>query len=205
MRIIGGMTRGHPLKIAKGRHIRPTSAYLREVLFDVLQSRVGAATFLDLFAGSGAVGMEALSRGARGVTFVDQSAVSIASIADNLARMDVAERAVLIKADAMAAIRRLSSRGQRFSVIFVDPPYQGELLEKTLSTLSRYDLLEDEGVLIAEHFHKREMPLQLSGLTKTREIRHGETKLSFYGKANGGFEPSQTRVESSEGNPSLPR
>jgi len=180
MRIIGGTLRGRQLRTAKRLEIRPTSDYLKEVLFDVLQSRMKDARFLDLFAGSGNVGIEALSRGAREVVFVDSSPRSMGLIRTNLQAVGMEDRATLLRADAVAAIKKLKNRGQRFSVIFLDPPYQSRLLIPALRALPGSDLLEEHGMVVVEHFHKQDLPQDLDGLIRVRQIRHGEAKLSFY-------------------------
>lgn len=180
MRVVGGTLKGRQLRTAARLEIRPTSDYLKEVLFDVLQSRIRDAKFLDLFAGSGNVGIEALSRGAKEVIFVDSSDRSVRLIRANLRAVGMQDQATLLRSDATAAIRKLVKLGYRFSVIFIDPPYQSRLLIPTLMALSGSDLLEEKGLVVVEHFHKQDLPHDLAGLIWAREIRHGESKLSFY-------------------------
>ncbi len=180
MRVIGGVAKGRRLRIGKGLAIRPTSDYLKEVIFDILQDLVRGVRFLDLFAGSGNVGIEALSRGAEEVVFVDSSPLSIRLIQDNLQAAGFMDRATLMRTPARTAIRSLKRRGNQFGVIFVDPPYQSLLTVPTLEALSELNLLEKGGIVIAEHFHKEEVPLTLPWLLRTRQIRHGESTLSFY-------------------------
>jgi len=180
MRVIGGVAKGRRLRIGKGLAIRPTSDYLKEVIFDILQDLIRGVRFLDLFAGSGNVGIEALSRGAEEVVFVDSSPLSIRLIQDNLQAAGFMDRATLMRTPARTAIRSLKRRGNQFGVIFVDPPYQSLLIAPTLEALSELNLLEKGGMVIAEHFHKEEVPLTLPWLLRTRQIRHGESTLSFY-------------------------
>jgi len=180
MRIIGGTAKGRRLRIGKTPEIRPTSDYLKEVVFDILQKHINDVRFLDLFAGSGNVGIEALSRGASEVIFVDRSPRSIGIIESNLQTLGLSDRATLMRIDAWTAIKRMGSRHEKFSVIFVDPPYRQGILLSTLIALSASNLLEDDGVIIVEHFHKEELPKEVPGLTRDREIRHGESKLSFF-------------------------
>jgi len=180
MRVIGGVAKGRRLRIGKGLVIRPTSDYLKEVIFDILQGLVRGVRFLDLFAGSGNVGIEALSRGAEEVVFVDSSVLSIRLIQDNLQSVGFQDRATLMRTKALTAIRSLKRRGNQFGVIFMDPPYQSLLAVPTLEALSELDLLEKGGMVIAEHFHKEEVPPNLPWLVRTRQIRHGESTLSFY-------------------------
>lgn len=183
MRVIGGVAKGRRLKTGKAAQIRPTSDYIKEVIFDVLQGRVSGVKFLDLFAGTGNVGIEALSRGAQEVTFVDSSPSSMEAIDGNLEVVRLRDQAILMRKDALPALRRLASLGKKFAVVFIDPPYQGGHHLSVLSALTELDLLEDDGLAIVEHFHKDTLPLHLPGLKRSREIRHGETKLSFYIRA----------------------
>ncbi len=180
MRVIGGIAKGRRLKTARGWDIRPTSDYLKGVFFDILQRRVQDASFLDLFAGSGNVGIEAMSRGARGATFVDCSSQSMAVIRMNVAAIGLQDRAELMRSDVLKAIETMKNRGQKFSFIFIDPPYRSGLLHSTLLSLSCHDLLSEEGMIVVEHFHKEQLSHHLPGLIWDREIRHGESKLSFY-------------------------
>jgi 16S rRNA (guanine966-N2)-methyltransferase len=182
MRVIGGLAKGRRLRIGKGLEIRPTSDYLKEVIFDILQDLISGVRFLDLFAGSGNVGIEALSRGAEEAIFVDSSPLSIRLIQDNLQVAGLQDRATLMRAKALTALRSLERGGYKFRVIFMDPPYQNLLTLPTLEALCQLDLLEKGGVIIAEHFHKEEVPPNLPGLIRTRQIRHGESKLSFYAR-----------------------
>jgi 16S rRNA (guanine(966)-N(2))-methyltransferase RsmD len=191
MRIIGGTLKGRRLRTARSLEIRPTSDYLKEVIFDVLQSRIANARFLDLFAGSGNVGIEALSRGAREVVFVDSSPRSLGLIRMNLRALGMQEKAVFLRADVTTAVKKLANRGDKFSVIFLDPPYQDPLLLSTLKVLSGFILLDDEGVVIVQHFHKQDLPRNLPGLIWARQIRHGESKLSFYAKAKSMTEQAE--------------
>ena len=180
MRVIGGIAKGRRLRTARGWEIRPTSDYLKGVFFDVLQAGVQGAAFLDLFAGSGNVGIEAISRGARGATFVDRSPRSIALIRMNLAAIGLQEQAEVMQRDVLKAIEAMGNRGQKFSIIFIDPPYHSELIHCTLLSLSHHGLLSEGGMIAVQHYCKEDLPYHLSGLIWDREIRHGDSKLSFY-------------------------
>jgi 16S rRNA (guanine966-N2)-methyltransferase len=182
MRVIGGLAKGRRLRTGRGSEIRPTSDYLKEVIFDILGGLVRDGAFLDLFAGSGNVGIEALSRGAQEAIFVDSSPLSIRLIQNNLQVTGLLDRATLMRAKALPAMRSLESRGHRFRVIFIDPPYRRSLTLLTLTALSRFDLLEKGGLVIVEHFHKEELPPSVPGLIRTRQVRHGESELSFYAR-----------------------
>lgn len=182
MRVISGFLRGRRLDARKGRAIRPTSGYLREVLFDILGDRVQNSNFLDLFAGTGAIGIEAISRGARLVTFVEASPFCIRLIRENLKRLCVLGAGELIRGEALRVLESLKAQGRTYSLVYLDPPYRGTLVEEALIALSSGTLLENGGLVVVEHFHKKGLPEEIGCLRRLRECRHGQTKLSFYGK-----------------------
>ncbi|MFZ5814260.1 MAG: 16S rRNA (guanine(966)-N(2))-methyltransferase RsmD [Bacillota bacterium] len=180
MRVITGTAKGKPLKTVKGRDIRPTSDRVKESLFNVMAGRVPEADFLDLFAGSGAVGIEALSRGARSCVFVELMTPHLKVVEENLNATGLRERAELIRRDARAAVADLARRGRRFDLIFVDPPYGQELVPASLALIDSHGLLAEDGWVICEHHKKDPVPESAGGLTKFRELVFGETVLSIY-------------------------
>jgi 16S rRNA (guanine966-N2)-methyltransferase len=180
-RIIGGEGKGRRLKAPRGLDTRPTAARVRQTLFDILAARLPGCRFLDAFAGSGAVGLEALSRGAALVVFVESAATAVAALranADALARAGGSVR--VLRQDARAALAALADAGESFDVIYVDPPYASDLYEKALEQAGRKGLLGEDGVVVAEHFHKRALPERIGALARTREVRVGDHRLSFY-------------------------
>jgi 16S rRNA (guanine966-N2)-methyltransferase len=180
-RIIGGEGKGRRLKAPRGLDTRPTAARVRQTLFDILAARLPGCRFLDAFAGSGAVGLEALSRGAALVVFVESAAGAVAALranADALARAGGNVR--VLRQDARAALAALADAGESFDVIYVDPPYASDLYEKALEQVGRKGLLGEDGVVVAEHFHKRALPERIGALARTREVRVGDHRLSFY-------------------------
>jgi 16S rRNA (guanine(966)-N(2))-methyltransferase RsmD len=180
-RIIAGEGKGRRLKAPRGLDTRPTAARVRQTLFDILAARLPGCRFLDAFAGSGAVGLEALSRGAALVVFVESAAGAVAALranADALARAGGKVR--VLRQDARAALAALADAGESFDVIYVDPPYASDLYEKALEQAGRNGLLGEDGVVVAEHFHKRALPERIGALARTREVRVGDHRLSFY-------------------------
>ena len=180
-RIIGGEGKGRRLKAPRGLDTRPTAARVRQTLFDILAARLPGCRFLDAFAGSGAVGLEALSRGAALVVFVESAAGAVAALranADALARAGGNVR--VLRQDARVALAALADAGESFDVIYVDPPYASDLYEKALEQAGRKGLLGEDGVVVAEHFHKRTLPERIGALARTREVRVGDHRLSFY-------------------------
>jgi 16S rRNA (guanine966-N2)-methyltransferase len=191
VRIIAGKYRGRKLKSPPSLDVRPTSDRLRETLFNVIAPRIEGSRFLDLCAGSGAVGIEALSRGAGLVTFVDQSRQMCVLTKSNLelCRIDEGE-SELVQADALAYLRRVIAprradnrvkRADPWDIVFFDPPYAIDYLP-TLKIFGAHaaDLLTENGLLIVEHHHKNELPEQSGHLSRYRVLKQGDSALSFY-------------------------
>ena len=178
MRVIAGQFKGRNLKSPPSMQVRPTSDRLRETLFNVISARVPEARFLDLCAGSGAVGIEALSRGAAHATFVDRSRRSCQLIEANLALCRVPkEQRDIYCSEASEFLRQ--SEGNLWDLIFFDPPYKEDYL-RTLQILASGKLLNNEGLLVVEHHHKNELPETVGRLTRTRVLKQGDSALSFY-------------------------
>ena len=183
-RIIGGAGKGRRLKAPPGDATRPTGARVRQTLFDILAPVIRGSRFLDVCAGSGGVGLEALSRGARRVVLVDESKAAIEAIRANVAMLAPATTAVdVLRQDARSAAVALRDRGERFDVVFLDPPYGSDLYEALLPLADA--LLADDGVVVAEHFHKRALPERMGSLVKARSVRVGDHTLTFYRRKAG--------------------
>ncbi len=182
MRISSGDRRGRRLRSPRGRQVRPTSDFLRQAVFNILGLRVQGARLLDLFAGTGAVGLEALSRGASAVTFVERDARAAESLRGNVAALEFTDRVRLIAGDALPTLARLEAAGEVFDIIFVDPPYAGDLVSRCMERLARGAVLSDNGVLVVQAFHKTALPERAGVLARLRERRYGESALTFYAK-----------------------
>lgn len=182
MRIIGGEFRSRHLVFPKTKKTRPMTDRAKETIFNVLGESVSGATVLDLFAGSGSLGLEALSRGAAEVTFVEKGAWGIKSIQENLSRLGVREGVRLIRTDAFRAISRLEGRGKNLTLIFLDPPYSKGLVKKLLNRLERSDIVTPFTRLILHHSRQESLPETLEKLRVLREIRIGQACLSFLSK-----------------------
>ncbi len=180
MRIIAGQYKGRRLKPLDGLQVRPTSDRLRETVFNILAPRIADARVLDLCAGSGAISIEALSRGAAHVVFIEQNHRAHQLISDNLKHCGIVDGVRVINRDALTALKYLSEHGEQFDLIYFDPPYDAELYSLVLWLLAKSKLLADDGWLLVEH--RRLMPLDESygALTRFRELPQGETQLSFY-------------------------
>jgi 16S rRNA (guanine966-N2)-methyltransferase len=181
MRVIAGQYRSRPLRTLKGTKLRPTSDRLRETLFNILGPAVEDVTFVDLYAGTGAVGIEALSRGARHVIFVEQHAPAAALIRRNVESLGIRPEAEVLSVDVARALERLESRRVHAHIIFVDPPYAAdEEYEKTLEALGESAIVAPDGRVIVEHLRKRELPERIGDLEMVRVVEQGDAALTFY-------------------------
>ena len=185
-RIISGRGKGRRLQAPRGLDTRPTAARVRQTLFDILAPELPGCRFLDAFAGSGAVGLEALSRGAARVVLVDDSAAAHGAIRENLRSLgDLGGAVQVFRQDARIALAALADAGARFHIVYVDPPYSSTLYEPLLEQVGDTGLLEEEGLVVVEHFHKRVLPETIGRLARTRSVRVGDHRLSFYRRARG--------------------
>jgi 16S rRNA (guanine(966)-N(2))-methyltransferase RsmD len=181
MRVIAGKYRSRTLRSLKGQMLRPTSDRLRETLFNILGPAVGGATFVDLYAGTGAVGIEALSRGASQVIFVEQHAPAVALIRRNLESLGIGAQAEILGMKVARAIERLETRHVHAQFIFLDPPYAADIeYESALETLGESLLVAPDGRVIVEHLRKRELPERSGDLELARVVEQGDAALSFY-------------------------
>lgn len=182
MRVISGEFGGLTLKMPKG--IRPTSDKVREALFDVLKEAVFNANTLDLFSGSGALGIEALSRGANKVTFVDNNHKCIKIIKENIASLPLTTYSLQLITfyclDAFKAIKMLGQEGEKFDLIFLDPPYYQDLAKKSLISIGQSDILTGNAFVLAEHYKKDNLPKETGKLSLFKIKNYGDTVLSFY-------------------------
>lgn len=181
MRVIAGLFRSRQLKGKPPAGIRPTSDKLRETLFNVLGPDVDGCTFLDGCAGMGGVGIEAISRGARFVYFVDQSRKAAAIVRENLQSLDVKEGFRLLECDLGKALDLFEREGTVFDIVFVDPPYEKDALyAESLAAFGTRPLLSDGGVLVMEHSKRVELAEAVGKLRRYRVLPQGDSTLSFY-------------------------
>ena len=180
MRIIAGALKGRQLVTPRGHRTRPTADQVRIALMDALMPDLPDARVLDLFAGAGGVGLEALSRGARMATFVERDFRAVSALRQNLAVLGVRGRALVLQADVARALERLAADGERFDVIFLDPPYEADLVDATLEQLGDGALLTAESIVVAQHLTKRAPSSTAGVLTAVRQRRFGETTLTSF-------------------------
>jgi len=180
MRIIAGALKGRRLVTPRGSTTRPTADQVRIALMDTLAPRLPGARVLDLFAGAGGVGLEALSRGAAHATCVERDAGGVTALRDNVEALGVGGLVRVRRADVLRELAALYRDGERFDVVFLDPPYDTGLVETTLQVLGGGGLLLAEGLVIAQHFTKRAPAAIVGRLGSFRTRRFGETTLTFY-------------------------
>ena len=185
MRIIAGKFRSRQLKSLKELSLRPTSDRLRETLFDILGERVVGSRFFDVFAGTGAVGIEALSRGATKVVFIEKHAPASALIKKNLESLEVWEGTRVLPLDALKGLEILAKEntdaGGTRDIVFLDPPYaSAEEYDRVLSFLGSSNLLHENALVIAEHRRNFDLPEAIGDLERVRVLRQGDATLSFY-------------------------
>jgi len=185
MRVIAGTYRSRILKSLKGLALRPTSDRLRETLFNVLAPNISGARFADLFAGTGANGIEALSRGAAEVVFIENHAPAAALIRKNLDSLGIRSGFTVLPVDVIRGLEMLASKAKgaksEFDFIFLDPPYAAATdYERVLGFLGAADVLAPGGVVIAEHRRKFDLPEKAKALCRVRVLKQGDAALSFY-------------------------
>ncbi len=176
IRIIAGSLRGKKLKSLPGLSVRPLLARVKKSLFDILAQRITGASFLDLYAGTGSVGLEALSRGAKRVIFVEDSADSVKIIRENIHECRMDDHSEVVKNNV---IKTAAFFKERFDIIFVGPPYNANLCRNTLEALLTQDILAIDGIIVIQHHCKEDVPVNLGNLTRFRQEKYGDMRLSF--------------------------
>lgn len=180
MRIIAGKYKSRVIQRPKGAEVRPTQDRVREAVFNILGGLCEGARVLDLYSGSGAFGIEALSRGAEEVFFVDNTGICISTIKKNLKALSISDNIYLVRSDAIKAIKRYGLTKERFNLIFLDPPYSKGLVEKTLIALDGCDIIRPSGFVVAEHRKNDKAPESTGSLGLIRRSIYGDTAISFY-------------------------
>ena len=173
MRIIGGAHRGRKLKELKGLDIRPTSDMVKESIFNIVQFDMEGRSVLDLFAGTGQLGIEALSRGAKNAVFTDTSPQAVKIIKDNLAGCGI-ENAKVITTEAISYLKR----AEKFDIIFLDPPYDTALIDSALAKIIEFDILKENGIIICETKADKQLPALSPPYSVTKEYRYGSIKIT---------------------------
>lgn len=179
MRVITGKARGINLKTPEGLQTRPTTDRVKEALFSAIQFDVPTAKVLDLFGGTGQLGIEALSRGAKRAVFVDESEKACKLIRENLKRTHLEQEGTVLRSDYLAYLGRCT---EKFDIILLDPPYAEVFLENALKCITEIDILETGGIIVAERPLGKELPWEFSGYVRSRDYKYGRTLITIYRK-----------------------
>ena len=179
MRVITGTARGVVLKTPEGMLTRPTSDRVKEALFSIINFDLPGAAVLDLFGGTGQLGIEALSRGAKSAVFVDAREDACRLIRENLKRTRLDAQGKVVRSDYLDYLKR--SR-EKFDIILLDPPYAEVFLENALKCITEIDILQSGGIIVAERPVEKELPFEFEGYTRSRDYKYGKTLLTIYRK-----------------------
>ena len=177
MRVIAGKYKGRKLESPADNSIRPTTDKVKEALFSILSECIWGSRVLDLFSGTGNLGIEALSRGAELCVFADNSRESLRLIKGNIAHCKAQEGARVVAGDFKKVLMNLEDK---FDIILLDPPYGKDMLPECFALIREYGLLAEDGIIVAEHRKEEDMPEELEGFTKEKERKYGIIKLSIY-------------------------
>ena len=180
MRVITGKARGVQLKTPDGMQTRPTADRVKEALFSIINFDIPGARVLDLFGGTGQLGIEALSRGAKSATFVDSTEQACKLIRENLKRTKLEADGKVVRSDYMAYLERCR---EQYDIIFLDPPYAEVFLENALKRIAEIDILQSNGIIVAERPLGKELPWEFEGFTRSKDYKYGKVLLTIYRKA----------------------
>ena len=179
MRVITGKARGIQLKTPEGLQTRPTADRVKEALFSIINFDIPGAKVLDLFGGTGQLGIEALSRGAERAVFVDAREDACKLIRENLKRTKLEQDAKVIRADYLDYLKRCT---EKFNIILLDPPYAEVFLENALKRITEIDILQSNGIIVTERPLEKELPWEFEGYTRSKDYKYGKTLLTIYRK-----------------------
>ena len=179
MRVITGKARGVVLKTPEGMATRPTTDRVKEAMFSIIQFEIPAARVLDLFGGTGQLGIEALSREAKSAVFVDEREEACRLIRENLRRTKLEQFGRVVRSDYLAYLK---STKEKFDIIFLDPPYAEVFLEKALKMITEIDILQSGGIIISERPIGKDLPWEFPGYERSRDYKYGNTLVTIYRK-----------------------
>lgn len=179
MRVITGSAKGIALKTPDGMLTRPTADRVKEALFSAIQFDIPCARVLDLFGGTGQLGIEALSRGAKSAVFVDHQQNAVSLIQENLRRTHFTQQAKVVRSDYLQYLKRCK---ETFDIVFLDPPYAEIFLENALKCISEIDILQTGGIIVTERPVGKELPFEFEGFSRSRDYKYGKTLVTLYRK-----------------------
>jgi len=179
VRVISGKAKGVVLKTPEGLNTRPTTDRVKEALFSIIQFELPAARVLDLFAGSGQLGIESLSRDAKSAVFIDEREDACKLVRENLRRTKLESLGKVIRSDYMAYLKRCN---EKFDIIFLDPPYAEVFLENSLKMITEIDILQTGGIIVTERPVGKDLSLEFPGYSRSKDYKYGHTVLAMYRK-----------------------
>ena len=180
MRVITGTARGIQLKTPDGMTTRPTSDRVKEAMFSIIHFEIPGASVLDLFGGTGQLGIEALSRGAKKAVFVDAGEPACKIIRENLKRTKMEQQGSVVRSDYLAYLNRCR---EKFDIILLDPPYAEVFLENALKKITEIDILSSNGIIVTERPVGKELPWEFEGFQRSKDYKYGNTMVTIYRKA----------------------
>ena len=182
LRIISGERKGRVIQTLEGINTRPTSDRVKESLFNILMFKISNSSVLDLFSGSGNLGMESLSRGAKDAVFVEKNSAAHKVLRQNCKTLEYLDKAQLIHNDVIRAINQLSKEEKSFDIVFMDPPYNEGLEVPTITALNEADLVKEDGIIVVEHLYQNHLPQTVGNFVQYNTRKYRGTAISFYRK-----------------------
>lgn len=182
MRIITGIAKGRKIKAPEGIDTRPTADRVKESLFNIIASKIHDAAILDLFAGTGNLGLEAISQGAKSCTFVEHNKNTYKILNDNITLLGFQDKAQKYNGDAISMLNMLGKNGRAYDIIFLDPPYGKGLVDTSIFEIDKYDLLSSDGIIISEYDINDIIPEKIGKMSAYRTVKYGRTKVSFWNR-----------------------
>lgn len=180
LRVIAGTAKGHRLKTIKGMTTRPTSDKVKGALFNIIAAKLEGSSVLDIFAGTGSLGIEALSRGAGSAVFIDRSMQCCEVIKENLAHTKLSAKAAVYAVDYASGIEKMNRDGYKFDIIIMDPPYNKNFLQEALKLLTKNDIMVDDGIIITEHSIMDDLPDAVGRFKIIDSRKYGDTMITIY-------------------------
>jgi len=185
MRLTGGKDRSRLIKAPRQKGIRPTLDKIRKAIFDILQDEIIGKEILDLFSGSGAIGLEAISRGAEKVYFVEKERICVDTIVENVKSLRYEDKAYVLYEDIFKAFRDFNKNKKKFDIITMDPPYGRFLAKKALLKILTYDIIKNSSLIVIEHSKTEKLPERIGTIQLYKRSSYGDTALSFYKNSLG--------------------
>lgn len=184
MRIISGKWKSRKLYSTKGMKTRPTSGRVKEAIFNIISHRLSSSVILDIFAGTGSMGFEALSRGSSEVVFIEKDIGAVKVIGKNATALDCSSAVHIIKKDVFRAIGDLAESEYIFDIIFMDPPYNTNIEKDVISSILNADIMDSQGIIVVEHDYRDIMPDKIDTINRIDTRKYGNTSVSFYARGD---------------------